>query len=480
MEKKNKTSFIFKYLIFVFLLFCITGLAIYLTINYLDKIESSEAEKEIVSDKVETSKSLSSAKDAKYGIQAYDETYNTNSLKVTTTMDVNGKIVDRDYLIDKPSALYTEYVQIDGLRDKTLQSTINEKLKQTAYNLKDSKNFVSSSVMANFSNVLSVNISVYNSQYEKVGLETLNFDLTTGNEISFEDVFVSSAPLNTYLANGLYEALAWHESENEEYEETHDMNNYDTSEYEEKFLMIADNYKKMKDNLKFSITSSCVYVYDLMDNRMIPKNLTEENNCITINFLDNIEEVAIYKRYLTENEIYDDNTLGTKDIIVLSPNIEIEDYSKILNYGKMNDNIFLEEVVSGDFATIKDTSTIFSYVQNLSDKNKETLAKRDLEGKALFFERSYNVAEEDEFYSVNIITQETTCSSEYFKELAFKDYIKMKTGPTADASLLMFDDYMKDDYPNLQIAKYKNEEMYVSKSGTFLGNSREEAMQKLQ
>lgn len=476
MKEKKKHSFIIKYIIFCIILVGLTMLAINKSIEYIEE----NTKEEVIQEKpvVEPEILPITAKDKQYGIQNYEETYDNNSLKITHYYsDVKGKIFDRQELIYDYTKKYIHYIQIEGLKNKNIQNNINEKLKQKAFDLKDDKNNVDTWETANFSNILSVRITSDNDK-----IDVLNVDLTTGNDIPLEKIFVSSAPLNNYLAEGLYKTLAWKESEKEEYEEIHDMNNYDTSEYEDKFLILINNYNRMKDNIKFNISPSGVDIYGLLDDKVVDKENETQYNSIKIEFLEHIEEVAIYKRYLTDQSIYEDDNIGAKGIIVLTTADDVDDYMKKLTYEKKQDNIFVEEVIQGNIENLKENSSIYKYIKNLSDKNIKELEKRNLENKGMFFQRIYylNENEEEQYYSINISTVEATCTRDYFEKSAFKDYCRVKLLPTADVTLLMFDSYMKDNFPNMEISETKFTDIYVSKDGKFLGNTEEEAREKLQ
>lgn len=154
-EDSNKTNkkFIIKFSIFVVVLLLITGGAIYFTIKYLNEPNKENQEEISVSEETKQK-----AEDSKYAIKSYAETYDTNSLKITKYYDIDGKITT-ELETGISNASYNtciEYIQIDGLKDKNIQQSINDRLKQESYNLKDK--YVYPQVTANFANVLSVNI----------------------------------------------------------------------------------------------------------------------------------------------------------------------------------------------------------------------------------------------------------------------------------------------------------------------------------
>lgn len=111
-----------------------------------------------------------------------------------------------------------------------------------AINLKGNSRYVYSNVTANFGNILSVSI------YADKKTEYINVDLNTGKDIKFEEVFVSSAPINSLITEGVFKALAWDklDSNYEKFGGILDMDKVDASNYEDIALMVVNNYKKIK------------------------------------------------------------------------------------------------------------------------------------------------------------------------------------------------------------------------------------------
>lgn len=466
--KKINKKFIIKFIIFLIILILITCFAIYFTIKYLD--ENSE---NVIHKETETEEIKKTAEDSKYALKSYTETYNSNSLKIIDYYDIDGEI-ETENKYHENSKSNINFIQIEGLKNKNIQNQINEELKQKAYNLKDT--FVYTNVTASFSNILSVYISNENGQ-----VETINIDLSTGEDIPFEKVFISSATLNSYLADGLYKTLAWQNLEITEETVKNDMDNVDTSEYEDEFIKLINNYNKSKDNLKFNIYSSSISIYELINKDILDIDGVE-SLIINIDLVEHINEVAIYKRYLTENSIFEDDSLGLKDTIVLTGYFGDEKYITRLSYGKLTENIFMEEIL---FRSDEDNEGIEyaeQYVKKLSEEQKETLKRETDDNKATFFQREYNIFYDTnkEYFIIDVRSYQAMCPIAYFQEEAFKDYIKLKAMPRADVGLNGFNEYMREDFPNLQILNEKFKSYYINASGEFLGNTEEEVNKKIE
>lgn len=465
-KQANKKFFI-KYAVFLIVMLLITAGAIYFSIKQNKKEPEQEKKEEII----DTSKPEST--DKKYGINAYDETYNENAITIKRYAG-NDQLVEETYGAG-------EYVQIEGLLDKDLQSSINKRLKETAKNLKEGNRRTFSNVTANFSNILSVDI--FNEDNKR---ESINIDLSTGEDIPLESVFVSSAPLNSLIMEGTYKRLAWDklESNYETLMGTLDMNKVDTTQYEDTAMQVINNYKAKGKDLKFYITNTGITIFGLTDPSMFISD--NKNPGIDIEFLEHREDIAIYKRYLTQKSIYENDSLGQKGLIVFTNNIYDNKYSYNLAYGKEG-NVFIEEAFFfyADDATKNQKlyGEIKKYFENIANEDKQRIENETESDKGAFYQKEINVskvtAEGLEFYGATINEYQATCDKEYFKDEAFKDYIKMSTGPRADIGLNGFDPYFKDEYPNLNISDKKQSTAYFDNDGNFIGNTQEEAISKL-
>ena len=414
--KENKISkrFIIIYTLFIIALIYVTALGIYFSIDKINNTDQTLLES-VISNVVEEKKKI--AQDTKYAINSFDETYDFNSLLIIDTFDIDGRISTENNI---PNPTYRiHFIQIDGLKNKDIQYRINEKLKQKAYTLAFYDSFVDTNVTANFANMLSVLIS------SEKGVETLNIDLSTGNEIPFNDIFISSATINAYLSNALYKTLAW--SNLQSGIDTIDMNQIDTSDYEDKFMMLINNYKNNIDNIKYTISPNAIDVYGLIDKNILDVENVQKMS-IHIDLIDYINEIAMYKKFLSERNIYDDDSIGIKNTIVFTNNIVAnnENISKI-SYNKLQNNIFIEEYLFGDYEQ-PEYDAAKEYIKKLSDEQKTNLINQTSNNRGTFFQRSYNItnANENSYYIITVNSYQAMCSINYFNSSAFFDYIKLK------------------------------------------------------
>lgn len=465
-EQDAKTAnkkFIIKYIIFICILLIITAGAIWLSIKQLNKDEEELHTQEIISvDKPE-------AEDSKYAVNSYNETYNENSLKIQY-------YAGNDQPVEKTHG-GEEYAQIEGLLNKDIQNSINKRLKETAKKLKEGNRRTFSDVTANFGNVLSVYI-----QNEDSKVETINIDLTTGNDIPIEDVFVSSAPLNSYIMEGVFESLAW-DKLNSNYETIFgrlDMNNVDTSEYEDIALKVVNNYKTKGKNVKYYITTTGIRIYEITDKSMYNLEYGDFSN-IGIDFLGRREDVAIYKRYLTTKSIFENDSIGGKNIIVFTDNIYDDKYMYNLAYGQ-EDNVFVEEALIYYANELdKDNSSyeaIKNYLKNKINEDKQRIKSQTDKNMGAFYQKEVQLTKSENYYCASIIEYQATCDISYFKDEAFKDYAKMQNESRNEVGMNAFTEYNKDEYPNLIISNMKTSEMYFDLEGNFIGTTEAEAKEK--
>lgn len=491
-EKSNNKKFKKFYIIFVVVLLLITIIATYITIMYINSSSKqiNETKEELIEKDIDETNEIAKrkAEDEKYALRKYSETYNENDLIFNEYIDINGDVKLRK---DIPDIIirekYIEFIQVDGLKDKQVQTKINSLLKEKSYGFEKDKR-VETIVTANFSNVLSVIVSCYDGRGDTQNEIHLNIDLSTGNEIPFEEIFVSSAPIKSILAEGMYKTLAWEtkgKNTNEEnWEDDYDISKADISDFEDKSIILAKKYEKEKGKIKYSLYFDKIIVYDLLN------GITDkEDRTITIDFVDHLEDIAIYKRFLTEDSLFENSDIGLKNIIVCEyPKVYgIQDViNEIpLNIGFISDNVYMEDFFE---CYISDTNNntknkITKYLQDFSNDTKKRISNNSDNG--LIFQRIMylNQSRDNSYYYVELIEVKATSSIEYFNDSAFKDYIKLKLEPRADAGINIFSDeeFAKKRYPNLKVTiPREGNYLYFNLDGDYIGDTEEEAIRKTQ
>jgi hypothetical protein len=210
------------------------------------------------------------------------------------------------------------------------------------------------------------------------------------------------------------------------------MNYRDTSEYEDKFLLLANEYKENKDNLEFTISTQGVQVYnlgnELLNNVYDPSESINYILQLDIDFIDYMNEVAIYKRYLTKESIYENDEIGAKGLLVFSYNNPYKlDYKKRLYYGKLTDNIFVDEYIYGS-NDLYNEEILKNHIDKLFEEAIEKCKESVNNNQGALCEISCYIDKEDESNQYYITFQSTMaiCSKEYFENEAFKDYAEVQ------------------------------------------------------
>mgnify|MGYP004639541767 CR=1 FL=1 len=250
-------------------------------------------------------------------------TYNQNDLTITEKKATKDKIE-------------ITYCQINGLKDTTIQNNINKEIEATVVGIYKEKiddldkvinisAFVNSK--ANFANVLSLEVGYVakinddgDGFYQ--GYKGLNYDLTTGKKISFDDLFVADAPMQDILRKSTYYSLIQRNTEDNLAGEL-TVSNY--GDVEDDVEVIIDQYQNNRIK-EFTFSPKNIYIY-------------YDDAIVNIDMSKYYDYIAIYSRYKTEDSIYDKNDIALKNLYTLSErNTSLYSYT---NYQK-GSNYFID------------------------------------------------------------------------------------------------------------------------------------------
>ena len=366
-EKKNRNTRTTLLVLLVILVIALSIGVTYLKIQELKEKYKIEIEAESVfNEKVERSKSSEDDLLVEFG-----DKYNVNDIKITTYVDKDG-VVEVNKGNNGPSNetnINRCYVQIEGMKNKDIQNSINDTLKNTVYSIDpgaDGKISVYSYVQGNFSNILSVLIFYYEDGAKYQSYKCLNFDLNTGDIIKFEDLFVDSAPIASLIANAAMKSKAWQVdldydsmSEQEYFakrQEMYDMNNRDFSNIEDYAIEIANLYKEKKNNIEFVVTPKNVTIYNFNTSF-----LKDQHRPFVISFMENKESIAAYKRFDHKLSLYE-NDIAPNDVYVFTSL-----YSGYYGFYHNEGNLYVN---------------IYSYINNLDEKDANLLI-REMENRVI-------------------------------------------------------------------------------------------------
>ena len=292
--------------------------------------------------------------DIKEETNEQEEILEESNIKDVPGVDIKGTYNQNDLTLKeenyKEDKIEIIYYQIEGLKNKTIQNNINQKIKDLALNIYKEKindlnqieNIsVVTTIRGNFANTLSIYIAYYakkadNSDEFYEDFKTLNFDLTTGEEITIDKLFTSDAPIEDILRKTVYYSIV---SENSEQTL---QGNYIVEDYgniEDECAEYIMNYKKGKIT-QFNFTPTYIYLYN------------QDNTFFQIRIEDYYEYIAIYNRYLTDESIFENNNIGLKQMYNFVDRVNEKFYYS--KYEK-NENYYIDIVI--DYLSKQDEFT---------------------------------------------------------------------------------------------------------------------------
>ena len=253
-------------------------------------------------------------------------------------IDLNGTYNQNDLTIQEKKVakenIEIKYCQIYGLKNKIIQEKINKELESVALNfyrekVKDLNEVIGVSVnmtnIGNFANTLSFEVSyVAKIDDDADGFyqdsKGLNYDLTTGEEITIDKLFTTNAPIKNLLRKVAYYDLIQNNLEDNL------AGNFvvaDYGEIEDDIEIFINDYEKGKIK-NFNFSPKCIYIYHGKD------------NIITIDMKKYADYICIYNKYLTDESIFETNNIGLKNLYTLAERGTFEyrytNYEKGSNY----------------------------------------------------------------------------------------------------------------------------------------------------
>ena len=382
--------------------------------------------------------------------------------------------------------IFGYYYQISGLKDKEVQSNINNKLKSSfinfcndkyklitskeehdyydisfkvyvndeiidiyeyeynhdgKYSSKTWKLFVDQFIVSNFSNVISVATGSFDSKndmgyiYGRKYDSFVNVDLNTGNDIQIEDLFTEDVDMLSIVKELFYTKLPIYNSYkyDEEYERygdnEEDVWSYPINErYEEvdveKFEKIVKTFRYKKDiDFCFSPRNFIIRI----DDYMVEKD-----------FIELLGKIAIYSRFDLGKDLYENqentNTYKCYKEYVLDNTI------KKAVYANDDDIYYCYQLTYADYKDTPEKNDILNKAKKvLDDTIKEeikNLRKLKSENEIIYFEHNFNIEEaytknEEGIYGVskpvsdnvmNLIDQDKKF---FCIESNYNDYYKM-------------------------------------------------------
>lgn len=409
--------------------------------------------------------------ESELALKSLTEKYLPNALKVERVEYKEGEYKIQGSTVSDYK-VYIVYSKISGLKDKNIEDKINKEIKDKAfevYSEKYNKNdpsissiVVNSAVYGNFSNVLSVGISydiTYNkngqNSYDNYDYQGLNYRLDTGDKISFNDLFISSANINNIIADSKYIQLAWDEMDNTL--EGVDMNNVDTSKFEEKIVSFVNEFSKNK-NPEFYFAQNKIYVKVGNENEFLPIDIAKYYNSI-----------AIFRRYSSNKNLFETSDNKVNEVFVFNAHV-----NNPYVYEDIYSNLFVDATVleSGYNENAEVYKKIKIKINELiEDAKAKSLANKNI-GTAfrVYAYTSYNQNDNkiNAFYEI----YENTMAIDYFKNNIYSLIAEYERKPKASVGGNYFEkfEWYNGDSELINNSKITVKEEYIDEYYDLSGN----------
>ncbi len=310
MFKTIKSKLIF---VIIFCIICIVTTALVIMYKKIDIDENNQQQENLM--KTESQKDVE-------GINLKGK-YDENDIK----------IIEKNVSKDK---IEINYIQIDGLKDLNIQSSINKQIEDIALNKYKEKinlnNVVNATVsvmcFANYGNTISVYINYWgkvddNSDDiidDRIGI---NFDLNTGAEIKLSQVFTSDAPVEEILRKSAYRSFVANRAEM----------NLSGQLVVEKYGNIEEDISDIIELYRRGKLENFYYTEKTVD-------ILYEDTTISISMEEWNEYIAIYNRFLKGESIYSSNDIGLDNLYVLTT----KDNKQLYYYNYQNEKNYYIEI----------------------------------------------------------------------------------------------------------------------------------------
>ena len=231
------------------------------------------------------------------------DTYDKNPVTVQEYYYLDGKVVsyeeankDLNFDIEKYNKK-GKYLEIEGLKDSKIQNKINKDIKENAMKIINDGKETITEIKANFGNV----ISVFIYSLDDDNIIGLNYKLEDGEKLKFEDLFTDKAYIKTILGQSAYKHFASLYIDSEKLGGNADEKDYSNAEQD-----------------SFKIVSRYLSDNDI-DYYFTPTEITAliDGQRINIEMADFYNYIAIYKRYINVENLYDSES-EFKNLFVFS------------------------------------------------------------------------------------------------------------------------------------------------------------------
>lgn len=256
-----------------------------------------------------------------------EETNHDTHNSTETGIDLYGIYDQNDLIIDTLEEKYKditlEIPQMKGLKDHKIQEKMNQEIYQSVMNaVNEMPEVINAShyTYSNFANVISLQVYIANNETSKQLY--FNYDLTSGEQLRLEDLFLKDTDLLEIIREAFYKTLV----------QFHMMDGMDgeiVSHDENELYRIVKRYSQKEDKT-FAFSPSDIYLY-------------YKDYVASVSMKDYADQIGIYSRYLTKDSLFERNDIGKKNIFTCAS--FPDNTFKIFEFGYLEDNLWYDVTV---------------------------------------------------------------------------------------------------------------------------------------
>lgn len=402
---------------------------------------------------------------------------NNNGYEKIIGTKKNQKFNQNDLEIIRENAKYDvlEYqtIRINGLKNKEIENKINKELEEIEDDFRqrviaapgeNGNMYLSSFVTANFSNILSITFygSKADSNYRnEVNIHKfLNYDLTTGNEIKIEDLFLPGTDIDMYAQNVIYK--------NELHEKFSEKDIFFNQDYWQsgELQYVLDEIDEADFMKKYNLYKNSDKDFYIAENGIDIKYSEDINSSdVYILYKDCLDDLIVYTKFLTKESIFEKDNIGLKDLYVCS-SINLYSDNSVYLIKDLASNLRIDARINvmtptgyNEVEFFKNTLT--KLVSEINDKKEEYIKLAN--------------ANKDQYYFIGILYDVNEYDPQYYlssyedkRTPTYDKFIVYKQEKIYNVSMKDFSDWFEDklieSYTGTRYTMDMDYQLYVSMS----------------
>lgn len=402
---------------------------------------------------------------------------NNNGYEKIIGTKKNQKFNQNDLEIIRENAKYDvlEYqtIRISGLKNKEIENKINKELEDIEDDFRkkviaapgeNGNMYLSSFVTVNFSNILSITFygSKADSNYRnEVNIHKyLNYDLTTGNKIKMEDLFLPGTDIDMYAQNVIYK--------NELHEKFSEKDIFFNQDYWQsgELQYVLDEIDEADFMKKYNLYKNSDKDFYIAENGIDIKYSEDINSRdVYIPYKDCLDDLIVYTKFLTKESIFEKDNIGLKDLYVCS-SINLYSDNSVYLIKDLASNLRIDARINvmtptgyNEVEFFKNTLT--KLVSEINDKKEEYIKLAN--------------ANKDQYYFIGILYDVNDYDPQYYlssyedkRTPTYDKFIVYKQEKIYNVSMQDFSDWFEDklieSYTGTRYTMDVDYQLYVSMS----------------